>query len=82
MPEQTENRMVVNSEWNHTDLKEIQEILKQPGYHDMSTGTFVPDCKAYEYALERCLHGTEEDIKEFKEMLVEWFYSGGSWRKE
>ena len=38
--------------------------------------------QAYEYALERCLHGSEDDIKEFKEMLVDWFYSGGDWRRE
>lgn len=39
-------------------------------------GTFVPQEKAYSYALERCLHGTAEDQAEFGEMLVEWFYSG------
>lgn len=38
--------------------------------------TVVDDEQAYEYALERCLHGTEEDQKEFRNMLVEWFYSG------
>ena len=38
--------------------------------------TVVDDEQAYEYALERCLHGTEEDQKEFHNMLVEWFYSG------
>lgn len=39
-------------------------------------GTIVNDEDAYAYALERCLSGTEEDKQEFKEMLVEWFYSG------
>ena len=38
--------------------------------------TVVEDDQAYEYALERCLHGTEEDQEEFQKMLVEWFYSG------
>ena len=38
--------------------------------------TVIEDDQAYEYALERCLHGTEEDQKEFHKMLVEWFYSG------
>lgn len=38
--------------------------------------TVVEDDQAYEYALERCLHGTEEDQEEFHKMLVEWFYSG------
>lgn len=44
-------------------------------------GTFVSEDKAYDYALERCLHGSEDDQKEFREMLVEWFYSG-NWIKE
>ena len=38
--------------------------------------TVVEDNQAYEYALERCLHGTVEDQEEFQKMLVEWFYSG------
>lgn len=41
----------------------------------------VEEEDAYDYALERCLKGTEEDQQEFKEMLVEWFFSG-SWVKE
>ena len=45
-------------------------------------GNIVPEEYAYKYALYRCLHGSEEDQEEFKEMLVEWFYSGGNWRKE
>lgn len=38
--------------------------------------TVIEDDQAYEYALERCLHGTVEDREEFQKMLVEWFYSG------
>lgn len=45
-------------------------------------GTFVPAAEAYAYAMERCLQGTEEDKKEFREMLVEWFYSGNWIRSE
>ena len=44
-------------------------------------GHYVPAAVAFEYALERCTKGTEEDRKEFKDMLVEWFYSG-NWVKE
>jgi hypothetical protein len=44
-------------------------------------GAFVPGEKAYGYALERCLSGTEEEQEEFREMLVEWYYSG-NWIKE
>ena len=41
----------------------------------------VSDEDAYDYAFDRCMNGTEEEQKEFKEMLVEWFYSG-NWVKE
>lgn len=44
-------------------------------------GVFVAGEKAYEYALGRCMQGTPEEQKEFREMLVEWFYSG-NWVKE
>ena len=50
--------------------------LNGAGYKEIGTGNFVPEEDAFDYALERCLHGTEEDQREFKEMLVEWFYSG------
>lgn len=45
-------------------------------------GTIVTEDEAYPYALERCLKGTESDRREFKEMLVEWFYSGNWKRRE
>ena len=80
MPQiRVENPMVNDSEWGHTDPVEV--VLNQHGYHEMGTNVFVPESEAYEYALERCLNGTEQDQKEFKEMLVEWFYSG-NWIKE
>ena len=85
MSEQIENRMLIDSEWEALEKdipKEVREKLNRNGYHEIGTGNFVPEEEAYEYALELCLHGTERDTKEFKEMLVEWFYSGGDWRKE
>lgn len=50
-------------------------------YYKGMTGTpeeghVVEKALAYDYALERCLKGTEDDQREFREMLVEWFYSG------
>lgn len=39
-------------------------------------GNLVEDEKAFDYALERCLKGTLKEQQEFKEMLVEWYYSG------
>lgn len=44
-------------------------------------GLVVEEEQAFDYALERCLFGTQEDRKEFREMLVEWFYSG-NWIEE
>ena len=41
----------------------------------------VEEDEAYDYALERCLHGTPQDQQDFKDLLVEWFYSG-NWVKE
>ena len=45
-------------------------------------GNIVPEKDAYDYALDRCLHGSEEDQEDFKEMLVEWFYSGNFIKEE
>lgn len=44
-------------------------------------GNFIPQNLSFDYALERCINGTLEDKKAFREMLVEWFYSG-NWIKE
>lgn len=45
-------------------------------------GTVVDENHAYDYALERCLHGTEDEREEFKAMLEEWYYSNGDWSKK
>lgn len=77
-----DNPMTNDALWPKPIPDEVREVLAESGYHEYNTNTFVPDSQAYEYALERCLYGSEDDIKEFKEMLVEWFYSGGDWRRE
>ena len=76
-----ENRMVVDSEWGWQQNEEVEKVLSQRGYHELGTNVFVPEDEAYEYAFDRCMNGTEEEQKEFKEMLVEWFYSG-NWVRE
>lgn len=43
-------------------------------YQHWRTKEIISQEDAYEYALEKCLHG--EDHEEFKSMLVEWFFSG------
>lgn len=80
MPEQIENKMTVEWYWNDSMPEEIKE-KEEPGYIELGTHVFVPNSEAYAYALEHCLNGSEEEQKEFREMLVEWFYSG-NWIKE
>ena len=80
--EQIENRMVVDSQWVHMErTEEVETVLSEKGYHELGTNVFVPEEDAYEYALDKCLNGTEQEQKDFKELLLEWFYSG-NWVKE
>lgn len=44
-------------------------------------GIFIPENILFEYALERCLRDSRDDQEDFRDMLVEWFYSG-NWVKE
>lgn len=44
-------------------------------------GIRVDEQEAFDYALVRCLHGTEEEKQDFRTMLKEWYYSG-NWLKE
>lgn len=39
-------------------------------------GEIVPEEDAFSYAFNRCVNGSDEDKEEFKEVLVEWFFSG------
>lgn len=61
--------MIKNQEENPVDLN-------QSGYFNVFSNEFVPESEAYEYALQHSLYGSDEEQKEFKDMLVEWFYSG------
>lgn len=45
-------------------------------------GKIVDESEAYEYALKRSLNGSDEDKEQFKNALVEWFYSGDWIRRE
>ena len=45
-------------------------------------GKVIEEEQAYQYALERCLNCTPEDQQEFREMLVDWFYSGNFIKEE
>lgn len=78
--EQVENKMVIDAFWRWNEPEDVKEKLKSSGYKEIGTGIFVPEEDAYDYAMERI--SQDEDLqKEFKEMVVEWFYSG-NWIKE
>lgn len=64
-------------------ITDESEHGREEGYVGVgiNNGKFVSEEDAYAYAFECCTNGTDEEIKEFKEMLVEWFYSG-SWTKQ
>lgn len=83
--DQERNRMSVYPEPHISP--EITERLNGPGYKQLGTGVFVPEEDAFAYALEQCAETVPDGFfgirwtEEFKEMLVEWFYSG-NWIKE
>lgn len=82
MHEQIENRMVVDSEWVYTDPKEVEEVLKEKGYHNRRTNEFVADADAFDNALWECMFGKDEDLKkEFKEAVLELYFNG-DWVRE
>lgn len=82
MPEQIENRMVVDSEWVYTDPKKVEEVLKEKGYHNLRTNEFVSDADAFDNALWECMFGKDEDLKkEFKEAVLELYFNG-DWVRE
>lgn len=56
---------------------------KAEGYHGIGpeTGNYVAAEDAYKYAIERCLNGAADEQKEFRDMLIEWYYSG-NWIKK
>lgn len=79
MPEVVENRMVVDWQWTEVPEK-VKEKLNGPGWRQIGTDVFVPEEDAFDYAIERCttipfaVAGIEW-VQEFKDMVVEWFYS-------
>lgn len=65
----------------------VEKRLSGSGYVEIGTLNFVPEEDAFGYALEQCVKVVPNGIhgipwtQEFREMLVEWFFSG-SWVKE
>lgn len=89
MAESIENRMVLDHEWPLPPEApgEGKKVLDGPGWVNVEGGVFVPKEDAFDYALEQCVESVPEGLHEiewkddFKDMLVEWFYSG-NWIKE
>lgn len=60
---------------------------RESGWAEIRTGTFVSDEDAFDYALENCFETVPAGVRllkwtrEFREMLVGWFYSG-NWVKQ
>lgn len=90
MIEIVENPMVMENLYSSSardSEEEIKRKLSGPGWTEIGTGTFVPEEDAFNYALERCFEVVPNFVhrlkwtQEFKNMLVEWFYSG-NWVKE
>lgn len=81
---------IENSLLRERSFEQVVEDVKRfdtTGWTNTTDGTFVPDESAFDYAIDHCtnfvpagFHKTEW-TDEFKEMVVEWFYSGGEWKK-
>lgn len=66
--------------WEMEDRKAKNELdgwvtppVMEKGYQHIHTDEFVTEEDAYLYAFEKCMG---EDHEKFKEMLVEWYFSG------
>lgn len=67
---------------------EYVKRFNTPGWTNTTDDTFVPDESAFDYAIDYCTNFVPDGFhkiewtQDFKEMLVEWFYSGGEWKRE
>lgn len=68
--------------------KDALEELNVGGYLNVDHGVFVSKAHAFDYAIEQCVeYGIEhvrkvEFTQEFRDMLIEWFYSSSEWMEE
>lgn len=85
---EVENRMVNPTVWTDTPT-EVREKLCGSGYRGIGRDVFVPECDAFEYAISQCVEDILPDgffeikwTEEFREMIVDWYYSDSEWVKE
>lgn len=80
MPEKIENRMVMDLQRSDFPA-ETKEKLSGSGYKKIGSEIFVPEEDAFDYALIQCMEIPPDGIlktkwtQDFRDMLVEWFYS-------
>lgn len=74
-----ENRIVIDSEWEPLERQnsEPEEERTEDCYLRYKGKVFETESDAFKYALSECLCGSEEDKRDFKDMLLEWFFSNG-----
>lgn len=87
--ERVENKLLIESIKENMKHFDFDEDFEGAGWKNLENGTFVREEDAFDYAMDHC---TEEApppgfrkiqwTQEFREMLVEWFYSGGEWKME
>lgn len=67
---------------------DASEELNGGGYLNVNRGVFVSKAQSFDYAMEQCVERGIEHVrkaefaKEFKDMLVGWFYSSSEWMEE
>lgn len=89
--ERIENKLLIESVREHMPRFDFEEDFDEefcgPGWTN-ADGTFVPDESAFDYAIDHCANFVPagfhkiEWTDEFREMVVEWFYSDSSWVRE
>lgn len=89
--ERIENKLLIESVREHMSRfdfdEDFDEEFHEPGWTN-TDGTFVPDKSAFDYAIDHCTNFVPAGFhkikwtEEFREMVVEWFYSGGEWKRE
>lgn len=83
--ERIENSLLRERSFERTE-EEVKRF-ETPGWTN-TDGTFVPDESAFDYAIDHCTNFVPAGFRktewtdEFREMLVDWFYSGGEWKRE
>lgn len=87
--ERLENRMLIESIREHMQHFDFDEDFNCAGRKNLNDGTFVREEDAFDYALDHCTESAPPPgfhkiqwTQEFKDVVVDWFYSGGEWVKE